>query len=139
MRPIPTFKHPRRNTGTQMLETGETGVRQKQMPSASETRPAGPHGWTLQPMQHHGRSITSMLQRKWWADILNCLSGLHDTIPSGKDTGRLACSSDLCRGRSMGHNPCQRHKDSRRNSYQARFWRGTKDNRMNHGRNKQAS
>ena len=87
-----------------MLQDGETGVRQKQTPWASETRPARPHRWTLQPMQHHRQSITSMLWRKWWGDILSSLPGLHDTIPSGKDTGRLARSSDLCRGRSTGHN-----------------------------------
>jgi len=77
-------------------------------------------------MQHHGQSITSMLQQKWRGDILSSLPGLHDTIPLGKDTGRLARSSDLCRGRSTGHNPCQRQKDSSRNSYQARCERGTK-------------
>ena len=49
-----------------------------------------------------------MLQRKWQGDILSSLPSLHDTIPSGKDTGRLALSSDLCRGRSTGHN--QRNK-----------------------------
>ena len=80
-----------------------------------------------------------MLQRKWRGDNVSSLSGLHDTIPSGKDTGRLAWSSDLCRGRSMGHNPCQQHKESSRNCYQARCERGTKDNRMNHGRNKKAA
>jgi len=72
-----------------------------------------------------------MLLRKWRGDILSSLPDLHNTIPLGKDTGRLALSSDLCRGRSIGHNPCQRHKDSSRNLYQDRCERGTKDNHIN--------
>jgi len=59
-----------------MLQAGETGV----TPSASETRPARPHGWTLPPMQHHRQSITSMLQRKWRGDILISPPGSHNTI-----------------------------------------------------------
>ena len=139
MIPTPTFKHPRSRLRDTNAASWKTGVRKKQTSSASETRPACPHGWALQPMQQHGLSITSMLLRKWRGDILSSLPGLHNTIPSGKDTGRLAQSSDLCRRRSTGHNPCQRHKDSSRNSYQARCERGIKDNRINHGRNKQAA
>jgi len=40
-----------------------------------------------------------MLGRKWRGNILSSLPGLHDTIPSWKDTGRLVLSSDLCKGR----------------------------------------
>ena len=82
--------------------------------------------------------VKSKLRRKWRGDTPSSLPGLHETIPSGKDTGRAAWSSDLCRGWSTGHNPCQSHTDSSRNLYQARCERGTTDNCINHGRNKQA-
>jgi len=122
-----------------MLQAGETGVRQKQTSSASETHPARPHRWVLRPMQHHRQSITSLLQQKWQGDILGSLPGFHNTNPLGKDTGRPVRSSDLWRGRRLGLNPCQSHKDISRNSYQARCERWTKDNHINHGRNKQAA
>ena len=39
-------------------------------------------------------------------DTLSSLPGLHDTIPSGKDAGIPARSSDLRRGTSTEYNPC---------------------------------
>jgi len=41
-----------------------------------------------------------MARRECWGKILSCHPGLHDTIPSGKDTGKPARSSDLSRGQS---------------------------------------
>ena len=40
-------------------------------------------------------------------ETLSSLPGLHNTIPLGKDMGRPARSSELCRGRGTEYKPCQ--------------------------------
>jgi len=89
--PILKLKHPPSKPRDTMTAGRIISGEAEAEPSASKTRPARPHGWTLQPMHHHGRSITPMIQRKRRGDILSSLPGLHDTIPSGKDTGRQIC------------------------------------------------
>ena len=41
-----------------------------------------------------------MARRECWGKIQSCHPSLHDTIPSGKDAGKPARSSDLSRGQS---------------------------------------
>jgi len=95
-----------------------------------QKRPTRRQGLALRPLEQHNRlSSKPMLLWKWRCDILgrrkrrgdvlSPLPGLHDTISSGKDTGRLARSSDLCRGRSTGYNTCQNRKDINKNLGQA--------------------
>jgi len=124
---IRTLKLARSRRKDTMLHAGEKGARRKRTSSTSEARPARLQGQTLRPLQQNRRSSKSMLRRKWWGETLSSLPGLHETIPSGKDTGRPAQSSDLCRGKSMGHNPSLSHRDSSRNLHQARCERGTED------------
>jgi len=56
-----------------------------------------------------------MLWRKWRGDILSSLPGLHNTIPSGMNTGRLARSSETCAGEGAWGTTCATsgsgHKD----------------------------
>jgi len=78
-----------------------------------------------------------MFLRKRRGNILSPLPGLYDTIPSEKDTSRLALSSDLYRDWITGYNPCQNRKNINKNLAQAQRERWTHCNGINHGRNRQ--
>jgi len=59
-----------------------------------------------------------MARQECWGKIPSCHPGLHDTIPSGKDTGKPARSSDLSRGQNKECYPGMRHRDYSKNQYQ---------------------
>jgi len=56
-----------------------------------------------------------MARRKCYGKIPSSHPGLHNTIPSGKDTGKPARSSDLSRGQSKECYPGMRHRDCSQN------------------------
>ena len=59
-----------------------------------------------------------MARRECEGTIPRSHPGLRDTIPSGKDTGKPARSSDLSRGQSKECYPGMRHQDCSKNWYQ---------------------
>jgi len=90
----------------------------------SKARTARLCDWTLRPLQNSKRISSYMTRLEYWGKIPSCHPGLHDTIPSGKnpsgkDTGKPARSSDLSRGQSKECYPGMRHRDCRKNQYQA--------------------
>jgi len=66
-------------------------------------------------MQHNERISNHMARQECYGKIPSFHPGLHDTIPSGKDTGKPARSSDLSRGQSNECCPGMRQRNYSKN------------------------
>ena len=89
-------------------------------------------------MQHNKRSSTHMARQKFYGKSPSFQPGVHDTIPSGKDTSKPARFSDLSRGQSKHSCPGMRLRTCSKIRNKASIKKNQPSHGMIHGRTKPA-